>query len=438
MKVKKFLSICSVLLTSVVSFAQDPVGREITMTEAIKLGLHNSPDLLKSGSEKEEARAQFSQYKGALFPTINLRGEALSTKNSAAWLTANDTNSDKRYIAAADFSQPLFTSGALLGGLRLGRVNQDRAEQSYYITQQSLVSRIVQAFYNLAQAQDTLVASQEHVSILESYQKITRRYESIGRTRNIDRMQAETNFTLGRFDILDAQTIRTAAEASLKNLLSLEKEKNVVPKFNITVQPLAKISIDEALATAEKNNPVLRNLRFELDAVKARNQLDLSVELPRLSIEGSAGYQSPDRKEVFSDSSDFYSIGLVLRVPFFSGLSSFGKRRVHKEDYYQAERDLQIKLKAIRQELEVNISHASRLYAQLLEVQNIVKQTRKALDLANQGYNRGIVSPTDILTFQRSRYDAEKRYISIQYDYLRAVLYVRELLGTDLERVYAQ
>lgn len=416
-----------------------PAARELTLSEAISHGLQTSPELLKASSMKNEASAQFSQYKGALFPKVTLRGEARISKDSAAWsTTATDTNSQKRYTAAADIEQPLFTGGALLGGLRLGRALEDAAEQTYYITRQSVVRKIVRAFYDLAEAHDTLVAAQENLSILESYSKITKRYESIGRTRQIDRMQADVNFTLGRFDILDAQNLRTEAEASLKNVLSLEGEKSITPKFNITVQPLAKITVEEALETAEKNNPELRNLRVELDAVKARNQIDLAEDLPKLSLEGSAGYQSPDRSAIFENNADFYTFGLVLRVPLFSGLSSLSKRQAHKEEFYQAERNLQIKRKELREKLEVALSNAGRLYSQLLEVQDVVKQTRRALELANQGYSRGIVSPSDVLQFQRSRYDAEKRFIATRYNYLRAVLDVRELLGTDLERVYAQ
>jgi outer membrane protein len=422
------------------TFSSGGWARELTLQDAIALAVKTNPELLKSESEKKKASATFDKYKGALFPEISLRGSTEIKKESAIMngSPTADLDSQKTYTAAVDFTQPLFTGGKMLGGLRLGRALENGAEQSFYTTRQSVVRQVVEAFYKLAEAQDDLVAAQENAQILESYSKITQRYEKIGRSRNIDRMLAGVNLSLGKFDIQDSSQNREEAEASLKKLLSLETEKSIDPKFTVQVQSLAKISVDEALAMAEKNNPEIRAALFKLDEVKATNQVDMAEDLPSLSLTGSSGYQSPDTDELTKDHSDFYTLGLTLKVPLFSGLSSVAKRREHHEAYYEAERDLEIKRKDIREQLDTNLASAQKLYDQLVNVQEVVKQSRKALDLANAGFNRGTVSSTDIISFQKNRYESEKRFVKTQYDYLRAVLQVRELLGTDLERVYAQ
>jgi outer membrane protein TolC len=416
-------------------------AREFTLQDSIDLGLKNSALLNKSESEKNEASSLFSKYKGGLFPEISLRGSAETSKNSANMSNAGATselNSTKTYTAAVDVVQPLYTGGKLLGGLRLGHALEDGAEQRYYTTRQTVVRQIIDAFYTLAEAQDTLVAAKENLQILESYEKITSRYEKIGRSRDIDGIQSVINLSLGKIDVQDSEQKRLAAEINLKKLLNVEAEKEIQPKFNISVQPLAKMSIDEALQTAEKNNPEIRAVRLKLDEVRAQNQVELSTDLPSLSLTGSAGYKSPDQAEVFDDNSEFYTVGVTLKVPLFSGLSSLAKRREYKENYYQAERDLQIKLQDTREKMDVSLNDAYKLYNQLLDVQVIVKRSRRGLDLANSGYKKGIVSSTDIVQFQRSRYEAEKLFIKTQYNYLRSVLNVRELLGTNLERAYAQ
>jgi outer membrane protein len=251
-------------------------------------------------------------------------------------------------------------------------------------------------------------------------------------------MQANVNLSLNKLDIQDAEHLRSVAETNLKSLLSLENEQNLSPKFAVQVQPVAKISVEEALETAEKNNPGIRSALFKLDEIKANNQISIADDLPYLALTGSSGYKSPDRDHIIDDNSDFYSVGLTLTVPLFSGLSSVAKRREHHEAYYQGERSLDMIRKSVRESLDESLSDSRKLYDQLVTMQAIVKESRRALDLANAGYNRGIVSSTDIITFQNKRYDTEKRFVKNQYDYLRSVLNIRELLGTDLERVYAE
>jgi outer membrane protein len=427
------------ILGLIISVANVTSARELTLQDAIAVSLRTSPELLKSQSEKNEAEAIFAKYKGGLFPEISLRASAEASKNSARVVDeVNDLDSTKTYTAALDVTQPLFSGGKMLGGLRLGRALTDGAEQKLFITRQAVVRQVVEAFYNLAEAQNSLVAAQENHQILESYAKITSRYEKIGRTREIDRIQSGINLSLGQIDIQDAEQKRAQAEANIKKLLSLESEQEIKPNFTISVQSLATISVDEAVATAEKNNPEIRGARLKLDEVKAQNQIDLSTDLPSLSLTGSTGYKSPDRDDIIADNTDFYTVGLTLKVPLFSGLSSVAKRREHHENYYQAERDMQIKRQNVREEIDSTLNNARNLYAQVLSLQDVVKRSRRALDLANTGYNRGIVSSQDIIQFQRSRYESEKLFVKTQYNYLRSVLVVRELLGTDLQRVYAQ
>ena len=53
-------------------------------------------------------------------------------------------------------------------------------------------------------------------------------------------------------------------------------------------------------------------------------------------------------------------------------------------------------------------------------------------------YRQGMVTSTDIVTLQTTRYQAETQFLTAQFSYLKQIVNLRHDLGVDLEKTYAR
>lgn len=414
----------------------------LTLQQALKESLSVHPDLQQSLSQLTESEALVSEYRSELFPKINAVGSFENRKNSSTITStsASSTNSSSTrdiYTAALELTQPLYQGGALISGLRLGEITKEIARQNMFSKKQQIAQEIITAYFDWVQALDNLKSAEENLAILKAYHDTTVRYEKIGRARAIDRMQATVNYNLSTLDVDNIRSTYTAADIQLRRLVQAPADRTMEPQYRPNLQKLEAPTPEQALETSRTNNPNLRALELKIEEQKLIGELDLSTELPSLNLLGSTGYTAPDRDRLFDSTSQFYSIGINLKIPLFSGLSSFAKRRQSSEKMYQAKKILENELAQIKASISTLIDSAKNSWNQLKVLQESMRTARRALDMANAGYRQGVVSNSDIVNFQRSRYEAEKLLLKTQYEYMQTLLELRRLLGIDLEKIYA-
>lgn len=411
-----------------------------TLNQVIQRGLENSPEVQKARSEQRESAASYSRVKSSIYPALtanaSYQSQRVNPNRTGDSLGAFRPTDRETYATTLNLNQPLYSGGAMISGLRLGQTREDHARQKFYIAKQEVVKELVQAFYQVAQAEDNLRAAKENSDILKAYAGITRRYEGIGRAREMDRIQAEANHKLSLIEIENAELEKSEAQATLVAYLGLSKSEDFKLEFDIQVQALSEISFEDALGSAIENNPKIRGAELEIEEARFSNRVEWASELPKLSFQASFGYSSPDRDGLFKDHTEYRSVGINLTAPLFTGLSSFGRRREHQQRLFQAELSKGILTRDLKSDLSVAIQKSNTLFDQVTRMREVARDMKRALEMANRGYGQGVVSSQDVVTFQRSRFDTEKRLISKKYSYLESVLELRELLGVDLEKAY--
>lgn len=430
-----------ILTISLSVFAFAETESALTLPAAIQKGLSFSPEVRQAESVVHENQEKITGARGALFPTVNGKVSATTRQNSTTAATVSNStggNSSEVYNAALEFTQPLYTGGSFSSGLNTLKVDEEIARQSYFKTKQDQTERIIIAYYELVKMRQLLRAAEENEGILSSYLGITSRYEKIGRLRSTDRMQASVNHSLSLIDIEQVKTNLSQKLQEMRVLLGVGADVLILPQFEITIPSVNILSEQEALKTALTNNPAARVAELKVERTEYAKEYDLSTDMPSLNLSGAAGYQSPDRPRWFESTSQYYAVGLNLTVPLFSGLTSFSKRRLHNERFYQAVKEAEVLKNSLRATIPNLLSTLRSLYQQLKITQTAATQSREALNTANKGYQSGTVSSSDILNLQRSRYETEKLFIQAQINYLENLVALRKSLGIDLEKAYAK
>lgn len=412
-------------------------GFGIELAEAIRMGLQHSPTFQSSSSKLEEARATKSKYWGAVFPTIQAKGNYESRRDIATSRFTDPTNKES-YLAALELSQPILTGGAMVAGIRLGRAEVQIAEQNLLVARQTLVSQIVQLYSEVAKLQEFQIAAESHRNLLKSYVDVTGRYAKIGRSREIDNLQSQVNFELVAMDVETIKRDLQTAVDQLTNLIGTKVDPSSVKALSTEPSNLKLPTAQQAIERAISQNPKIVSVSLTREKLKAMNAIDLSTDLPSLNLYAQAGYLNPNSEDLWMDRNRFEKIGLNLTIPIFSGLTSLSKRKIHSESNYQAERDLHKEKQDLTVLITTQLEQTQILLRQLRSTSEISSKSKRAFELANKGYVSGVVSNQDLVNFQRSRYDSEKLAIKTRFDFENSLVKLRELMGTDLVEVYTR
>jgi outer membrane protein TolC len=445
-----------VLLAAMVSLAhvqapaQPPAPAKATpqfpvleLKNVVRQGLAASNELKKAEAAYGTSRALTEVTERRLFPTVNAVGTSAFKKDpdrlTAFSSGSSGTDSDELYDAYLQLSQPIYTGGALVNGIGKLKLSEEIQRQRLIEARQVVVESLVEAYYNLAQSERLLEAAGEHREVLKTYFDIVSRYEQIGRSRRMDRLLAAVNLSTVDAEKVKLEVGRSEASDAIKRLLGQSLGGTPLGgELKIVVAPAEPLSLEKAFEATLENNPEIKVAELERQRQEFDNGLDFVEDMPKLSLEGTWGYKASDRPEWFESGSQYYSIGLKLVVPIFSGLSSVTKRRAHGDLLRGADQNVIIVRENLRQKLQASLIALGSEYTRLNAAQAANKQGREALQLATNAYRQATASNQDVFNAQRTRYDSEKLLIESQFSYLRTLLEVRRLMGVDLEKVYGQ
>lgn len=409
----------------------------LTLKDSIRKGLSGSFEVQRAEASRRQADSDYSLVEAKLFPTIEAKGTVGSTKYSNSRSSSSLSGNVESYKALLTFSQPLYAGGTTFAGLSAAKLSLKKAQQELFSAKQDYILEIVKSYYEMAENKVLLDLALEYRDNLKSYAAITARYARIGRSKNIDRLQSESNYHLSEAQVLDAETKYETARQDLARLLSLESDAELEIDPNMKAQPVETGSLNELYQRAVENNPAIAALSYQVDYTRKANRVKMGSHFPQLTLDGNWGYDSRDRPSWFDKDSETSSVMLNLTIPLFSGLSGFAQNSYNNDELVKAERDLAIAKRDLRKDLSESVATMSKQFERIKLTKTSAESARKAMLVAIRDYRNGLLSSTDVLNIQRTGYDADKTHTEAQYSYLTGVLNLRYNLGTDLERVYA-
>ena len=285
--------------------------------------------------------------------------------------------------------QPLlrdFGFGATTSQIRIALTNRSISEWQYRQTIMDVVTRVIQAYYDLDFAYAYhRSALRSRAATAELVAENEKRYR-VGSMSEFDVTQARSRLAMQEEGVLVTAQQITTAENALKALITDEKNPHLLD-WRIEVDPMPQagaILINPALDFAEalKKRPdyqqaVASVKRADINHRYQRNQL-----LPKVDLVGSYGYNGYDasndvsRRMVRNQDYHAYTYGVQVTVPL-SFTTERGRYRAAKYQLQQAETDLE----KLEQDIVVNVGNAA---SQISTARQRVDATHRARELAQQ------------------------------------------------------
>ncbi len=398
-----------------------------------------------AGSEKSE------QGTALLLPTVSLAANYTrvnseytpGVSNPLLGVSAYDkTGNTYGYTLTA--AQPLYRAEVFAGSSQLKEQGK-LAEVQYKASEQDLILRVSQAYFDVLLAQDKLelvraqkeATSQALAQAKKSFEvgvaTITDTHEAQARFDGIVAAEIAAENDL----VVKKNALRLVSGSDPDTLTPLNPDMKATPPDPDDLQTWLTRAEQSSLAVAAKQSELAIATR-EIDKYKV-------TDTPTLDLVATYGdkWDKPELSKVGgTDKTKTATVGLQLNVPLYTGGSKSSKLR---ESIANQEKT--------RNELEATRRNASQLTkqaylgvkagaAQIKALEQALVSSQSSLDSTKLGKSVGVRTTLDVLNSQQQYYSTRKDLADARYTYLlnrlRLSAAVGELAESQLETVNAQ
>ena len=427
------------LMTAQTAIANDTMD----LSEAYRLAVEQDPQL-RAAQARLRASEELSNQARALFlPDINVQaGANQNWENSQFGDQSRNSVDYQSWSAGVELVQPLFRRESFAIADQ-NEILQDQAGLQYAQSQQDILLRVSEAYFDLLLAQDTLEFTEAELEAVESELRRAERALEVGSGTVTDRDEARA-----RVDQVEAQRLRAQndlqiARENLRSLIGRPPAELVGLREDFTAQPPSPDSPEVWADRAERNNLTVRLSEGEFRRSRAEIRRIEGERSPRVDFVASYGrnYQSDrlgfgQQEQPGIDGeidSEQTQVGISVTMPLYTGgrigsqsREAQAERDAFFEESIDAKRQARLQAESAYLNLVSNLRQISALEQALESVRSTERSTRRGLEV-------GLRTTLDVLNIQRDRFATKRDLAEARYNYLLNYLQLQVAVGSGLD-----
>ncbi|MCW8848894.1 MAG: TolC family protein [Melioribacteraceae bacterium] len=420
-------------------------AQEVTLTleESFEIGLYNSKELSIANSQITKADASVSEISALMLPKLSLNaGYAklsdvppfqVSLPSLPKPITIQESILDN-YTLNARIEQPLFT-GFKLSSLRsAAKFNKLAVEIDYEKEILNKQDDIQKAFWNYYLSLQLVDLITDNLNALNSHLKNTNSFLEQGYATKNDFLKLKVEVTNAELKLLEAQNNSNKAQALFNKTIGLPLDN----KTNISVNELWTENViddyNELLLQARLNRQEIKAIKFQVEALKEKENAAMSEWYPQLYAFGNINYNNPNQRYMPLENkfNDSWDVGLALKWDVWNWGGTSAKVEQAKQSQYQAETSL----KLLRENVELDVYNnflniqKSAKEIELSELQ--VESAEENYRITEKKYNQQLATSTDLIDAETVLINAETGLIRSKVNYQMNIFALNKSLGKKI------
>lgn len=423
----RILPQCIGLVLLLTPFCSAWAGGVYTLQDAYTSALQLNESILISQENVVQADARVDQAWTYLYPKVNGLG---------SYTRYNDTlppNSGSTVFqplgqlqAAVILTQPLYTGGRALAGLRAAKTLQESSRNDLAASTQNIMLSVAEAYYAVLRSQKIVEVSKGALERMERHRGITDREAMTRRTKsNLSAMlRANTLVDQARTNLVLGETGLTLARQKLALLTRLPEDAALTepPALPARTDPLQALQ-EQALL---KRDDYLSS-KMNQKVAKEYVNITAGAHYPQVYAEGGLRYTDSDPVTLM-DATTVYG-GIFLRVPIFEG----GLMQAEVAEAKSRQRQAELSTELLKRNIQNEVADA---YVQYQAVTTVLETTRNQFDNAKRNFDtveglfaEGLVPSLSIIDAQQALYLAERELVAATFEQQLAVLRLQKAMG---------
>ncbi len=297
-------------------------------------------------------------------------------------------------------------------------LDADAAVNNLYLT-------VVQAYYAVLAADATLVSVRGSVAQMEKrYETATAQVDNGLRTP-VDKLRAEAELASARLNLIKATNLRLNAQKALATAIGLDPAKELEIDPASSVGDAGDDDAARAVASAIAQRPDTRALKEKIAASRLTAKAARGDYYPQFKANAGVSYGGYE----FDDLKYNWYIGAAVSWNIFAGLAT----QTQAKDADAAVAILELNLRALEQSIRYEVETALTALKEAREkeapTRTMYDAAKAALDLADQRFEQGLGTITDVSDAQAFYEQASSALIQTRYDLETAKARLKKALG---------
>ena len=374
--------------------------------------------------------ARADQAKAGILPNAGLAAGASRT----AFENTNPPidrsfNTQNATVSAA---QPLYRP-ANVATYQQGLRQVDLARAQLEASEQDLIVRTAQAYFDVLAAQDTLTfVTAQKAAVAEQLASAKRNFE-VGTSTITDTREAQA-----RYDLVLAQEIAAENDLRVKKIAldQLVGKTESQPRGLAqppTLPPVLPDNVNAWVEQSESVHPSIRQAQSNVDIAELEVKKAEAGHKPTLDAVASYNVTrnpSGTATSPFGTRANTGSVGLQLNVPLFAGFSTQNRIRETLSLRDKASTDLEGARRAVAQSTRTAFFGVVSGQGQVRALEAAELSSQSALDANRLGYQVGVRINIDVLNSQSQLFQTKRDLAQARYNVLLGGLRLRQANGT--------
>jgi multidrug efflux system outer membrane protein len=370
-------------------------------------------DLKQAEGRVREARAQRAAVVSAYYPQVNSSADVSRFRNSANSVTSNGVGGEHTlWEGGFDASWELDVFGGVRRGDEAATANIQASIADRNNVLVSLLGEVGRNYVELRGFQRQIAIAQDNVESQSESLDLTRAKFKAGIANDLDVAQAEAQVATTRSQIPLLETAAKQAIHQLGVLLGLPPEALLEelgqPQAIPAPPPTVPLGVPSELL---RRRPDVMLAERSLAAATARIGVATADLFPRFTINGNVGLSASRFADLGNSSSAFWSIGPQVTWPVFNAGRIRAAIHIEEARTDQALASYeQTVLRALADVEDAMVTFENeQTRREILE--QAVLSNRRAVDLSQQLYQRGLSPFLNVLEAQRALYLVEDQLV---------------------------
>ncbi len=403
--------------------------RSITLEEALDLALRVNPTVVQARGQVSIADAGKLQALGNWLPSVSASsgfsaqpGREVLDPTTNTLITPTSTS----YSGGVSASLQLFNGFRRLAENRSANATRASAEAALVNQEFQIVLQTKQAFFNALAADELVRVSERRIERAAEQLRISRDKLAAGSAIRSDTLQGVVELGNARLQLLQAETQRATAEATLARLIGIDgsvRAQSDSSLFQPVVLDTAQLRL-EAVAQA----PSVLQADAAVRVAEANVAVARAAYFPSLNASYSQRLSGPELGSLESS----WSVGLGLNWPLFNGFTreaNVTRNAVGRETAMAEADDAR---RAVQAQLTQYLAALASAEQSLAIAEASLAAADEGLRVQRERYRLGMATILDVLTSQISLDQAEVDIVNARFDFLVAKAQIEALLGRAL------
>lgn len=417
--------------------AEAQQAKQQSLLDIYHQALANDPALASALNANKAAQEIIEQGKALYRPTISFSASANNSRTDVRYLENNISGGRSNfdtYSAGVEARQPIYRKQNLVQ-MDQAETQVSQADKQYHLSQQSLILRSTEAYFQALIAQDKIdLIGAQKAAVLSQLDQAKATFE-VGTATVTDVNEAQA-----RYDLILAQEIAAIneyeiAKRSVEAITGEIPTKLATAKSDIQVAQLNQ-SMQDWQQVAVQNN---LNIQIQQDALTLAEQevertnaghlptLDLVASYTDNYVNGSPSTFN------FGNQLKNATIGLQFDVPIYQGgaISSRARQAVYNKQ--KAQDDLKLAKRQTDLEAQRSFLNLDTSIAQAKALEQALISSQSQLDSTKLGYEVGVRTSVDVLNAQQQLFFAKRELLEARYNYLVNIIRLKTASGLVAE-----